>query len=54
MTIEYAEEHIRYKYIRSLLRGLDEKRRRGLFPSAALGYHSLGPCRRRLAFCSSR
>lgn len=37
MTIEYAEEHIRYNYIRSPLRGLDEKRRRGLFLSAALG-----------------
>mgnify|MGYP000320705821 CR=1 FL=1 len=32
----------------------EEKRRRGLFPSAVLGYQSLGPCRRRLAFCSSR
>lgn len=40
MTIEYAEEHIRYNYIRSplkQLKKLDEKRRRGLLPSAALG-----------------
>ena len=37
MTIEYAEEHIRYNYIRSpqmWLRRLDEKRRRG---SVSLG-----------------
>ena len=34
MTIEYAEEHIRYNYIRSPPRRLDEKRRRG---SVSLG-----------------
>lgn len=38
MTIEYAEKHIRYSYTHSSLsplRRLDEKRRRGLLPSAA-------------------
>lgn len=50
MTIEYAEEHIRYNYIyihptftlHSPLMGLDEKRRREKLPSAALWLVELG------------